>query len=236
MKALKYGFGLILVGGFALTASCGGSSGDDSSSSAGATSSAGTSDGTAGTGTGTGGTDSGTSGTTGTGTAGTGTTTGGTGAGGTGTTTGGTGAGTAGAGTGGGAATNPAGCPAATTMPKNGDACTVGMNGRATACTYAAADPGEQTACACTPPRGGGRGGGAAGAPDVMDTLTNCATTCAAHTSTPPVTGDACSLTGFAATCTFGPNARTNTDRCRCAMNKWTCTTIGGMGAAGAGG
>jgi hypothetical protein len=239
MKALKYGFGLILVGGFALTASCGGSSGDDSSSAAGSTSSAGTSDGTAGTGTGTGGTDSGTGG--GTGTAGNGTTTGGTGTGGTGTATGGTGAGTGGAGTagaGGGAATNPAGCPAASTMPKTGDACTAtaGMRGGgATVCTYAATDPGEDTTCGCAA-RGGGRGpgGGAAGAPDVMDTLT-CATTCAAHTSTPPTTGEACTLNAFT-TCTFGPNARTNTDRCRCMANKWACTTIGGMGAAGAGG
>jgi hypothetical protein len=239
MKALKYGFGLILVGGFALTASCGGSSGDDSSSAAGATSSAGTNS-AAGTGTGTGGTDIGIgTGGTGTGTAGTGTGTGGTGTGtgGTGTGTGGAGTGTGGAGTGtgGAAAMNPAGCPAATTTPKTGNSCTAGMNGRPVACAYAAADPGEDTTCECAPARGGGRGpgGGAAGAPDVMDTLT-CATTCAAHTSTPPVTGDACSLTGFATTCTFGPNARTNTDRCRCAMAKWTCTTIGGMGAAGA--
>jgi len=235
MKALKYGFGLILVGGFALTASCGGSSSGDSSAAAGSSSSnAGSSSDTGGSDTVTGGGTTGTTsgGTTGTTSGGAGTTTGGT----TGTTTGGAGTTTGGMGatTGGAGAMNPAGCPAASTMPKTGDACTATAGGRATTCTYAA-DPGEDMACGCAPARVGGRGpgGGAAGAPDVMDTLT-CVTTCAAHTSTPPMSGEACTLNAFTA-CTFGPDARTNTDRCRCTANKWVCTAIGGMGAAGAG-
>jgi len=189
MKGLKYGFGLILVGGFALTASCGGSSSDDSSSgtpsagtsssSAGTSSSSGGSNGTAGKSSGSGGTGTGTAGSsTGTGGSGNGTAgssaTGGasTGTGGTATGTGGTGTGTGGTGTGGGttgtggAAMNPAGCPPATPTPKNGDACTLGMT-RTETCNYAA-DAGEQLTCTCA---GAfvGPGGGAAGAADTMD-------------------------------------------------------------------
>ncbi len=238
MKALKYGFGLILVGGFALTASCGGSSSDDSAAAGSSSSNAGSSSDTGGSDTVTGGGTTGTTsgGTTGTTSGGAGTTTGGTTTGGAGTTTGGAGTTTGGAGTttGGAGAMNPAGCPAASTMPKNGDMCTLGMNNAAENCVYAAADPGEETGCRCARRIviGRGPGGGEAGAADAADGTLTCVTQCAAHTSTPPATGDAC--TGNNLTCEFGPNARTNTDRCTCRTGKWACMTIGGMGAAGA--
>lgn len=246
MKGLKYGFGLILVGGFALTASCGGSSSDDSSTSstAGTTSSTAGSSSSSGGGTGTGGTHSGTAGS-GTGTAGTGITgTGGSGngtAGGTTTGTGGTATGTGGTGTGGtttgtagrtgtgGAPTNPAGCPA---TGKTGDMCTPAMNGRET-CDYAATNPGEETTCTCTAPRvGRGPGGGQAGAADTADGTLTCATGCAARTSTPPATGDACSLPNRS-NCAFG-TLQAGLTNCTCTNMKWTCRDFM-IGAGGAG-
>jgi hypothetical protein len=69
-----------------------------------------------------------------------------------------------------------------------------------------------------------------------MDVLANCATGCAAATSTPPKTGDACTLANNAR-CTFGSFQTGMLDTCRCQMNVWACTPVTiGMGAAGAGG
>ena len=229
MNALKYGFGLILVGGFALTASCGGSSDDSSSSSGGTSSSTG---GTSATGAGTTGNPGG--GTIGTTTGGTGTTTGGTGTttGGTGTTTGGTGttAGTGGMPTGGtGPGTmNPAECPAtAPAIPAQGmpgEACMALPRG--TNCSYVMGDMTET--CTCRIQGGGGPGGGQAGAANTDGTFRCMVAATPIMCSPTPATGDACTGLG----CTpMGGNFR---DFCRCQMGKLQCPT--GMGAAGAGG
>lgn len=224
MKALKYGIGVLLVGGLALTASCGGSSSDDSSSPSGGT--GGTSTATGGKGTTTGGT--------GTTTGGTGTTTGGTGTTGTGgtiTATGGTGTGTGGRGTAGtgtttggmgtgGATTNPATCPPATPTPMSGDPCTLPpramMGMPPAACVYGA------DTCICNRTRGGGFG--QAGAPSTTEGTLTCVRTPIACPAM-PATGDACTRN-----CRLPNRGAT----CICRMGALACP--GGMGAAGAGG
>jgi hypothetical protein len=207
MKALKYGFGMLLVGGFALTASCGGSS-DDSSSPSG---------GTGGTGTATGGTFA-TGGTT-TATGGTFATGGTVAAGGTFAAGGTVATGGTGTGTGGATTTNPATCPPATPTPASGDTCTLPamMMGMQAACVYGA------TTCTCNRNFMGG-GFGQAGAPPVTEGTLNCRPTpiaCAAM----PATGDACTRN-----CPL-PNRGGN---CPCRMGALVCPAA--MGAAGAGG
>ena len=210
MKALTYGFGVLLVGGFALTASCGGSSGDSSAS-------AGTSSTTGGTFNGTGGTSNGTSGTfTGTGgtfvgSGGTSVGTGGTntGTGGTGTGTGGTNTGTGGTGTG-GATANPPTCPPAMPTPRSGDTCTV-PPAMTPACVYAT------TSCTCRPNRNIGQ----AGAPAAGDGTLRC------QALPPPCVEGAA--------CTRGCIEPNNAGFCRCTNNKLACTGFGAAGAGGAG-
>ncbi len=227
MNALKYGFGLILVGGFALTASCSGSSNDSSSSGGTSSSTGGTSSSTGGTvgnpgggtfGNPSGGTFGNPSGGRSNPSGGTGNPNGGTGTAGTGNPAGGNGAG--------GATMNPASCPPATPTPMTGDACTVAtvMQGMPRpACVYG------NTSCTCRPMQGG-PGGGQAGAAAAGDGTLRCGplpAMCPAASSTPPTDGSAC--TGNIFNCRFDTG-----ERCSCFNMQWNCR--GGMGAAGAGG
>jgi len=227
MNALKYAFGLILVGGFALTASCGGSSDTTSGSSGGSSSSTGGTSSSTGGGLGTG-NNTGNGGTFSS-NGGTGTTTGGTGTttGGTGTTTGGTGGtGTATGGTGGGTIMNPAGCPATapavTMMGTPGEACTPLPMGQS--CSYTTSTGTER--CFCAPsfggPGGGAAGAGTAGGDTWACTVRQTPMACPAGAAT----GDMCT-----ATCTLPNNGGT----CRCFGGMLRCPRTG-MGAAGAGG
>ena len=233
MKALKYGFGLALIGGFTLMAACGGSSSDSDDSSAGS-SSAGASSTTAGQGSTTAGTGSSLGGDTsvaGGETAGSGTTAGGPGQGGTSSSAGGPAMGGAGksgtAGAGGAAATNPKDCPAA--LPSG--ACMPLANNQER-CTY-----GDQS-CRCRPPQGGGMNqAGAGGAAAAGDTW-QCTTVPVCPTAKPTAGAD----------CTSGNEVCQYTGEGACVCNnntkKWQCfggTTgnagAGGMsGTAGAGG
>jgi hypothetical protein len=204
MKALKYGIGVLLVGGFALTASCGGSSGDSSSPSGGTGGTSTATGGKGGTGTTTGGTGTGTGGTI-TATGGTGTGTGGTGTAGTGATTGGTG----------GATVNDPTCPPATPTPMMGDTCTLPPAGMPRPnCVYGA------TTCTC---RRMGGGMGAAGAPPATEGTLRCAAT--PPPPPPCVDGGAC--TGF------GCQLPNNGGFCRCMNNVYTCAAAMGAAGAG---
>jgi hypothetical protein len=209
MKALKYSFGLALIGGFSLMAACGGSS-SDSGATAGDSSGGNGSD-TAGTtsttaGASAGGADS---------VAGGGATGGASG----GTTSqGGASTGTAGAGQG-GAVANPPDCPA--TAPTDAAACTP-LATNLERCAYA----GESCRCRAMggPPVMQGTAGGG-GAPAAAADVWQCTATCPA--AKPTVGAD----------CTQGLNCPYQGEgRCTCgASQKWACAG-GAMGTAGAGG
>jgi len=191
MKALRIGLGVFLTCGFALTASCGGSSGDDSASAGGSSSTAGTSStsggssNVAGSGTTFGGSsstnggDTSTNGGSGTTVGGSSSTNGGSTAG--GGRTGGGGTTASGGTTAAGGATNGPDCP--TTAPKSGDTCTVPAT-LTDRCNY----PG--LTCRCRP-QFQGPGGGQAGASATDGTFT-CQGSGTACPTTAPKTGDAC--------------------------------------------
>ncbi len=225
MKALKYGFGLALIGGFTLMAACGGSSSDTSDSGAGA-SSAGANSTTAGDGsTPTAGSGSNVAGDTsvaGGDTAGSSNPSGGSGAiaGGPAMGGAGKGGGVAGAGTGGAggaAAMNPKDCPAA--LPAG--AC-MPLASNQERCVY-----GDQS-CRCRAPQGGGMNNAGAGGAATGD-MWQCTTVVVCPTAKPAVDSD-CPQAGEV--CTYTGNGG-----CVCNNNskKWQC--FGGMtGNGGAGG
>ncbi len=219
MKALKYGFGLALIGGFTLMAACGGSSSDTGSSGAGTSSAGESSAGASSTTAGDGSTTAGSGSTVGgDDTGGAGTVAGGTSVGGT-TASAGAPAGSAGKGgttaSGGAAATNPMDCPAA--LPTG--AC-MALATTMERCVY-----GDES-CRCRVQGGGGPGnqGGGAGAP-ATGGMWQCNATCPAAK---PTVGDACP-TGLT-NCRY-----TGMGACSCLNQKWACFggTTGNGGAGG---
>jgi hypothetical protein len=229
MKARTCGISLAFIAGFALTASCGGSSeisnGSAGSSSggqnshagssahAGAIAHAGSSTGDAGEANESSGGEAGSGGEADSGEAGSGGApdeAGGTSNGGAshGGTTGGGGA-KPNAGGGGGGSTNPASCPAS--APTDATACTSPTSNQ-TLCVY----PGER--CTCRAQSGGGPGGGNAGGggASVASREWSCEQTVICPAAKPTV-GDAC--TTAQGTCQYQ-----NMGTCRCGQSeKWTC-------------